>query len=203
MTKVTQAMTVVEQATKALNKATADATKIYANISILSEAAPALVEEIQILQGNLNALTEEYSEKFRKAKAELSLKLIENEQQVLENLMKKFNLATITHLELEHLREDLLDAKHYIEATVGKAVAIAKNQEKAAHEKTLLESQSNWKVEKAELVAKEQAAQHNIEMLTQQLQALQETITAERTARIEIAQAESNRQGVTVNTNGK
>jgi len=196
-------MTVVEQATKALNKATADATKIYANISILSEAAPALVEEIQILQGNLNALTEEYSEKFRKAKAELSLKLIENEQQVLESLMKKFNLATITHLDLEHLREDLLDAKHDIEATVGKAVAIAKNQEKAAHEKTLLESQSNWKVEKAELVAKEQAAQHKIEMLTQQVQTLQETITAERTARIEIAQAESNRQGVTVNTNGK
>jgi len=202
MSNVTS-ITAIEKAIKALTKIQADTLKTQQELGQLCSIIPETMEEIQLQQGKLETLESEYDEKFRKAKADLNLKVYENEESVLVALMKKRGYAVITEEALAAQQEEAAKMLKDFDGQVGKAVAIATNQAKAIAEKEALEASSTWKVEKAELQAQEKAAQGKVAMLEQQVQQLQETITEERKARIEIAASDANKQGVIVNTTSK
>ena len=202
MSNVTS-ITAIEKAIKSLTKIQADTLKTQQELGQLCSIIPETMEEIQLQQGKLETLESEYDEKFRKAKADLNLKVYENEESVLVALMKKRGYAVITEEALAAQQEEAAKMLKDFDGQVGKAVAIATNQAKAIAEKEALEASSTWKVEKAELQAQEKAAQGKVAMLEQQVQQLQETITEERKARIEIAASDANKQGVIVNTTSK
>ena len=67
----------------------------------------------------------------------------------------------------------------------------------------LAQKDSDHKVEIASLKANATAAQERITFLTAELAQARAQVEADRTARVEIAKAEAQRQGVVVNANGK
>lgn len=67
----------------------------------------------------------------------------------------------------------------------------------------LYQKDSDHKVEIASLKANATAAQERITFLTAELAQARAQVEADRTARVEIAKAEAQRQGVVVNANGK
>jgi len=202
MSNVTS-ITAIEKAIKSLTKIQADTLKTQQELGMLCSIIPETMEEIQLQQGKLETLESQYDEKFRKAKADLALKIYENESKELSAIMTKRGYASILESELALLKEETLNLSKDIEAQTSKAVAIAVNQTKSAAEKSALEAESEWKVERAELVAQEKAAQQKVVMLEAQVIQLGITITEERKARIEIAASEANKQGVVVNTTSK
>ncbi|MGL4252910.1 MAG: hypothetical protein ACRCR2_02475 [Fusobacteriaceae bacterium] len=203
MSNVNKSMTAVEQTTKALVKVVADATKVLAQIGSVAENIPAQLDEVALLQGKLDVLSEEHDEKLRKSKADLALRVYENEDKVLTDLMKKRGFATITVNNLQDLEEQIVVLKSGNEAEVKKAVAIAVNAANQVSTAELLAKEAEWNVTRAELVAQERTAQSTIGMLEAQVAQLQQTIIDEREARIQIAQAEATKQAVTVNTSSK
>lgn len=203
MSNVNKSMTAVEQTTKALVKVVADATKILSQIGSVAENIPAQLDEVALLQGKLDVLSEEHDEKLRKSKADLALRVYENEDKVLTDLMKKRGFATITIASLQELEEQIIVLKSDNEAEIKKAVAIAVNSANQVSTAELLAKEATWNVTKAELVAQERAAQSKVAMLETQVAQLQQTIIDEREARIQIAQADANKQGVVINTSSK
>ena len=94
-----------------------------------------------------------------------------------------------------------IDAKWYNnEIAISTAVKVAQNQLESVHKSTLERQESSHQVEIATLKANNESLQERNEFLQSQISTLQEQIASEREARISIAQAESAKQGVVINT---
>lgn len=177
-------------------------TSVKAAVTIAEETLPALLVEIENKQSDLNAIEASTKEKARLAKVELTLKVQEDEDKVLVGLMGKRGLATITTTDLAQLEARLDRDDEATKIEQAKAVSAAVSNAKADFNMTSLRTESAFNVERAELVADRNAALTKIEILEAQVASLQETVAAERQARVDIANAEAQRQGIVVN-NGK
>lgn len=202
MSEVKKVITVADRSTKALNTAATGLVKVAQDLAGLAEQAVSLATDIEYKQNDLDNLSQQFDTKFREQTAELKLKVVEDEDKVLASLLKARGLVTIAPNELNTLRSDLAvaldsneDALAEAKAAGERSAAISYNAQKAAIE-------SGHKVAIAEYQANEKASNQRIAFLETQIVDLKGQITAEREARITIAQAESQRQGVTVN-NGK
>lgn len=202
MSEVKKVITVADRSTKALNTAATGLVKVAQDLAGLAEQAVGLATDIEYKQNDLDNLSQQFDTKFREQTAELKLKVVEDEDKVLASLLKARGLVTIVPNELNTLRSDLAvaldsneDALAEAKAAGERSAAISYNAQKSAIE-------SNHRVEIAEFQANEKAANQRITFFEGQVSDLKAQITAEREARITIAQAESSRQGVTVN-NGK
>lgn len=202
MSEVKKVITVADRSTKALNTAATGLVKITQDLAAIADQAVSLATDIEYKQNDLDNLNQQFDTKFREASAELKLKVIEDEEKVLGTLLKSRSLVTIDPKELATLRSDLAvaqdsneDALAEAKAAGERSAAIAFNAQKSAIE-------SNHRVAIAQYEANERSNAQRIEFFEAQVADLKAQITAEREARITIAQAESQRQGVTVN-NGK
>lgn len=202
MSEVKKVITVADRSTKALNTAATGLVKITQDLAAIADQAVSLATDIEYKQNDLDNLNQQFDTKFREASAELKLKVVEDEDKVLASLLKSRGLVTIVPTELNTLRSDLAvaldsneDALAEAKAAGERSAAISFNAQKAAIE-------SNHRVAIAEFQANEKAANQRIAFLESQIADQKSQIVAEREARITIAQAESQRQGVTVN-NGK
>lgn len=202
MSEVKQVVTIVDKSTKGLGAQIAALLKVTNELAAVGDRIPAMADEISMGQARLDAIAEETSIAQRKAAAELSLRVTENEDKVLTELMAKRSLATITKGELAILNTKLGTAEAFNQEEIVKAVDAAKATLTIEHKAELAQVNSDHAVKSATTEAALEAANAKIGFLESQVKSLQDTITAERQARVQEAEARSKAAGVTVN-NGK
>lgn len=200
MSEVKKVITVADRSTKALVVAIAGLGKITSDLSALGDITVKLADEIEFKQSQLDNLDVEFENKFREASAELRLRIKEDESGVLKQLLTQFGLAYITSDALQTLQNDLAQASEDYSAELAGAESAGFRKGAAEFQAKLKEAESAHRINVAELTAKSNAKDDKIKMLEAQVAQLQSDIKAERETRLAIAQAESGRQGVVVNT---
>lgn len=200
MSEVKKVITVSDRSTKALIAAIAGLGKIATNLTGLGDITVKLADEIEFKQSQLDNLDVEFNTKFRESSAELRLKVLEDEETVLHDLLKKFGLANISVVELRDLRDNLEQTNADYSATIADAETSGYRKGAAEFQAKLKEAEANHKISTAELTAKSNAKDDKIALLEAQVSQLQSDIKSERETRLEIAKADANRQGVVVNT---
>ena len=200
MSEVKKVITVADRSTKALVVAIAGLGKITSDLSTLGDITVKLADEIEFKQSQLDNLDVEFDNKFREASAELRLRIKEDESGVLKQLLTQFGLAYITTDALQTLQSDLAQASKDYSAELANAESTGFRKGAAEFQAKLKEAESAHRINVAELTAKSNAKDDKITMLEAQVAQLQSDIKAERETRLAIAQAESGRQGVVVNT---
>ncbi|HDR2377020.1 TPA: hypothetical protein QCH88_004261 [Enterobacter asburiae] len=193
-------ISVTERATKAVTAAATNLSKVVADLQTLAEGSEKISQEIQFKQQELGQIEVQFNEKLAEEKSKLKIKVLENEEGVLANLLKSRGLVAIEPSVVEELRNELAVAQDNNEDAINAAVADVKRS--AAIELNAVKSnlESAHKVEMAELTANSKAKDDRIAMLTEQLEAARADLKAERETRLAIAQADAGRQGVVVNT---
>lgn len=191
---------VISAAGRAVNeilKATKAFGAAEAQFKVIQDELPSLVEQIEIKQGDLVAITEATEIAARKQKVELGLRVAENEDEVLNQLLESRDLEHVTKAEVRDLRSDLFKAQSDNKADVAKAVESALSAERNKVALKAAEEGAAVKVKSAEQAGR-------IESLEQQLQAAQEVasdlrkqLDAEREAGTERARAAGS---MTINT---
>ena len=196
-------ITAMGQAQRSFTTATTSVQKVLAQIPAFEESLLSLSTQIEDKQSQLNGLNEELAEGVRRNKAELDLRVFEDEAQVLKELMAKHGFHAISSSDYQIMETKLENATRENEEQVQAAVTSA---EKSLHvkygsEKSSIESKH--KEDTAEFKADIRALTSEKDMLSVQLERAQQDLKDEREARIKIAEAETQKQGVVVNTNGK
>ena len=200
MSEVKKVITVADRSTKALVVAIAGLGKITSDLSALGDITVKLADEIEFKQSQLDNLDVEFENKFREASAELRLRIKEDENGVLKQLLSQFGLAYITNDALQTLQSDLAQSSKDYSAELAEAESSGFRKGAAEFQAKLKEAESAHRINVAELTAKSNAKDDKITMLEAQVAQLQSDIKSERETRLAIAQAESGRQGVVVNT---
>lgn len=195
--------TVAEKAQKSLVLAATAAAKIFADIASATQTLEQVVEDVQIQENKLNSIAESTKNAVREAAIELDFAIRENENKVLSNLMSKYGYAAITEAQMLSLQSDLAAAQSVNADDITKAVEAKTSSIYAAHNAQMSALKASQAVEIANTTAELKAAQMQNNFMAQQVEDLRSQVEADRAARIEIAKAESGRQGVVVNTNGK
>lgn len=193
-------ISVTERATKAVATAAAGLSKVVADLQSLAEGSERISQEIQFKQQELGNIEAQFNEKLAEEKSKLKIKVLENEDGVLNALLKARGLVAIEPGVVDGLRNELAVAQGSNEDAINTAVAAAERS--AAIQLNAVKSnlESAHKVAIAELNANTKADKDRIAMLTEQLEAARADLKAERETRLEIAKADANRQGVVVNT---
>ncbi|EAA6070217.1 hypothetical protein DQY91_22175 [Salmonella enterica subsp. enterica] len=200
MSEVKKVITVADRSTKALVVAIAGLGKITSDLSTLGDITVKLADEIEFKQSQLDNLDIEFDNKFREASAELRLRIKEDENGVLKQLLSQFGLAYITNDALQTLQNDLAQANEDYSGMIADAESAGFRKGAAEFQAKLKEAESAHRINVAELTAKSNAKDDKITMLEAQVAQLQSDIKSERETRLAIAQAEAGRQGVVVNT---
>lgn len=200
MSEVKKVITVADRSTKALVVAIAGLGKITSDLSALGDITVKLADEIEFKQSQLDNLDIEFDNKFREASAELRLRIKEDENGVLKQLLSQFGLAYITNDALQTLQNDLAQANEDYSGMLADAESSGFRKGAAEFQAKLKEAESAHRINVAELTAKSNAKDDKITMLEAQVAQLNSDIKSERETRLAIAQAEAGRQGVVVNT---
>lgn len=191
---------VISAAGRAVNeilKATKAFGAAEAQFKVIQDELPALVEQIEIKQGELVEINQATEIAARQQKVELSLRVAENEDEVLNQLLESRELAHISKEEVSTLTDALAKAQADNTSDIEKAVNAALSKERSSVALKAAEEGATVKVKAAEDKAK-------IESLEQQLAAAQEVaadlrlqLNAEREAGIKRAEAAGS---MTINT---
>lgn len=191
MSEVKKVITVAERSTKALVKVVADSQKVLAELASMADSNVILAEEIEFKQGQLADIENQIASTEREAKAQLRLRVIENEDKVLADLMKARGYAVITFSDLDSLNSDLVAAKTDNDFAVSEAREAGYQAAAAKFGAENRELASQHKVELAEFKAQAVAKNQRISDLEAQVSELRGQITAERETRLEIAKADA------------
>ena len=187
MSEVKKFTTAADKAAKSVSIKTAELAKVVAELAKITESIPTLAEEIQNKEVELAGLEAQAKESFRKSDAELKLLILENEDKVLADLMKKRNLANIQAAQLTNIEQDLETAQQDHTDAINKAVHAAVNAVKKDAEIQAVKDKSTHEIELATLRADKVALEAKVQHLESTIINLNETITAEREARVEVA----------------
>ena len=203
MSETRKVITVADRSTKALVVATAGLAKVASDLQALANSSVQLADEIEFKQSQLGDIQNQIDAQFREQTADLRLRVLENEEQVLADLLASRGLVRLHRSDLSKLEDSLAAAIKDNEAEVKKAVDAAVASTTAGFRQQLLQKESDHRVAIAELNANSAAKDNRIEFLEKQNESLQDSIKAERDTRLEIAKADAGRQGVVVNAGGK
>lgn len=193
-------ISVTERATKAVSTAAAGLSKVVADLQTLAEGSERISQEIQFKQQELGNIEAQFNEKLAEEKSKLKIKVLENEDGVLNTLLKARGLVAIEPGVVDGLRNELAVSQDSNEEAINAAVASAERSAAITLNAVKSNLESAHKVAIAELNANTKADKDRIAMLTEQLEAARADLKAERETRLEIAKADANRQGVVVNT---
>lgn len=170
-------------------------------VNSLVEQLPVVAQQLEDAQEKLDLLAKEYAVKVDEEKYQFSLKVRDNKEKVLADLLKEFGLGQISISDLNSLRQDLAVANEDKDDAVVDAVNKVVKELKQAHELELIKIKSDNSVQSSETKHKISALESQVEVLQGQLDVALEREQAIRDAEIKKAQAEAGRQGVVVNTN--
>lgn len=197
--EVKKTLTVVDRSTKALNSAADTVQKAIADLATIVTTSASLTQEIEFKQSELNGLADAYATKEREQAAELRLRIKENEDKVLDELLKARKVISIAPSVLTDLQAELAQVKSSNEAAIAEAVKAAEARVAAAFQAQINAKEAAHQVETATLKANTTAQTERNAFLSAQITQLQAEIQKERDARVAIAQAEAAKQGVVVN----
>lgn len=192
-------ITTADRSVKAITAATAGLAKVVADVVALNGVVETLSADIQQKEGQLVDLDRQLNLSERNAKAELATRVAEAENVVLNELLQKNQLAKITIVERNTMTADLNNALSGAAAAVEGAVKAAESALHAKYGSHIRSLESDHKVANAEVNAKVAQLTDRNAFLVTELENARRELTAEREARIKIAQAEAGRQGVVVN----
>ena len=195
--------TLAEKAQKALLKQAQDNKKLMEEITASAASLDTLIEAVQIKENALKNLEDQTKTQVREAAIELDLAVRENEQDVLNSLMQRYRYAAITVDDVNSLQNRVSAAESVNAEAIAKASDEKTRSIYATSAAQLAALKAEHAVDTANISADLKAAHMQISFLQRQVVDLQAQVEADRTARVEIAKAESGRQGVVVNTNGK
>lgn len=201
--EVKKTLTIVDRSTKALNTAADSVIKAAQDLQNIAIASTQLTQDIEFKQSELDSLEEQLVIKQREQAAELRLRVKENADAVLAELLKERGLITTTTKDVKDVEAQLAKALADNTAEVEAAIQHTTAEITSVFKAQLAQKDSDHKVEIASLKANATAAQERITFLTAELAQARAQVEADRTARVEIAKAEAQRQGVVVNANGK
>ena len=201
--EVKKTLTIVDRSTKALNTAADAVVKAAQDLQNITVASTQLTQDIEFKQSELDSLEEQLVIKQREQAAELRLRVKENADAVLAELLKERGLITTTTKDVKDVEAQLAKALAENTAEIEAAIAHTTAEITSVFKAQLAQKDSDHKVEIASLKANATAAQERITYLTAELAQARAQVEADRTARVEIAKAEAQRQGVVVNANGK
>ena len=187
----TKAAKSVSAATVALSKVTSDVAVYAEQVESLTEQVIIKTNELSDLDAKLNAKTKEIdtaiAEKERAAKVDLFLRIKENEDKALNDLAKSRNSVVVGVNVVPELQEEIKALQDSMQSAIVTAVSAKEKELTAAHEAKINEINLTNKAANAEMKANLDAKEARIAFLNEQLSTLNDTIAAERTARIEIA----------------
>lgn len=202
MAKANASQVVLERANKSLQGTAASLAKAAADLATFTTTVEATTLKIEDLQLQAAELEARNDVRLRELDAELRLRVKENEDKVLGELLNKGKLANITVAEVATLKAELAAAVAGNEEAVKKAVAETASAAYRDSRAAAAQVEADTKVAVAQKDAEINMQKEKINFLSAQVTQLQAQIEAERQTRLEIAKADSQRQGVTVN-NGK
>lgn len=203
MTELAKVLTASDKAAKAMNSAAANLKKTFDGLESFVDVSHVLTSEIEDKQSELNALTQETEDAIRRAKAEMDLRILEDRKGVMLGLMEEFGMAEINHTALAMLQEQVVEAERDISDLVEKEVKAAESKLHSRYNSQIATLEADHRVAVAEKDAAITAKNQEISFMHRQISSLEETVAAERKARVDVANAESQRQGVVVNTTSK
>lgn len=199
MTTQNPTLIAIERATKNLQKIMADTIKATADFATITDRSQTIAMEIEDQQVALANLKAEFDTARRTADAELKLRVLEDSSAVLAELMNKFNRADISKDEVAALQSQVV----LLNNELANGIAAAKKEaQSAAYMQYSNEAKANaaaHALEIAQTKAQLEAKDKEIAFMSQQVEYLQKQIEAERATRLQVAQAEANKQGVIVN----
>lgn len=193
---------VLDRAQKALAAQSASLVKVATDLQGLVATSEGVVQKIEDLTAQAAELEAANETKRREAAADLKLRTREDRSAVLVELLKEGKLANITQAEVDGLRNELALKLAADDKEQKVAVAIALSAAKRDSDAVMAGVVADNKVAAAQKDAQITMQADKIAFLGTQVAQLQGQIDADRAARLEIAKAESQRQGVVVN-NGK
>lgn len=195
---------IVDKSTRALTSAAATLNKtlveLQNGVEALVQEQSSLADEIYFKKEELKEIESQNDVAVRSAAAELRLRIKEDEEQVLTELLDSRNLVTTTEADIADLNAQVIQAHAELEAAEFKAVHEAEQLVRAQYQARISTQEANHKVEIAELNANAKADKQAIATLTEQVTQLREDLKAEREARVAMAEAAAKAQGVVVNT---
>lgn len=200
MSETKKVITVADRSTKALVVATTGLAKIASDLSALSDSTVKLADDIEFKQSQLDNLNVEFDNKFRESAAQLRLRVLEDEDGVLIDLLKSRGLAHVKVSVLNELESNLETALADNSQAVAEAEANGFRKGAAEFQHKMKEAEAQHRIQTAELTAKSNAKDDRIALLMEQLEEARGQIKAERETRLAIAEADSKRQGVVLNT---
>lgn len=196
----TQATVVIDRSVKSLQKTLADIIKSTGELATLTEITAAQALQIEDSNLQLKELAAQVEEARRTAAAELKLQVLEDARKVFVELAGRLGFAQVTTGELELLNSQLAIAQRDYSKELADIQASLRTQYEKETNARLKAQESEHAIASARKDADLTARDSEILFLKQQVAYLQQQITEERTTRLEVAKADANKQGVTVNT---
>lgn len=193
-------LTIVDRSTKSLNAAAESAQKVIQDLNSVVSIATNLATDIEFKQSELLALDDQFAIKEREQAADLKLRVRENEEKVLNELLASRKLTAVSPDVLQNLEKTIVGLQQNENKVVSDAIKATEEKLVGIHSTEVTSIQSAHQVEIATLKATNSSLNERVQFLTIQNTKLEEQLNAERETRIAIAQAESTRQGVVVNT---
>lgn len=197
-----------ERATKALNAAQVTLEKAVTTVvaalgkevETSTNALNTLTEQVQDKQAALEGINKAYELQEDEAAYALRIKVRDNKEGTLKELLKEFGLADIKSGDLVQLQRNLEVAQRDNTEALQAAVNDAVERAEEAAERQLAEVKADNKVALAQHTAQAQSDATTIKLLTAQLEQSRKDLDAEREARIAIEESRSKASGVVVNT---
>ena len=182
-----KAVTIIDKSIKALDAATAQFTKLTAEVDNLEKLANDLAYKIEEDSFIKQTQEQENKEALRRAKADLELKILENEEAALDKLMSQRGLFRVTKDDYNSLvtRLDYAEQENVSKIDAAKANGYADAERKA--QQTITELTSEHKVEMAELVAENKSLESKLMSSQSMVSSLEMMLNEERMARVQIA----------------
>ena len=187
-------LTIVDRSTKALNTAAASIVTVVSGLQGIAEHAATLSSEIEFKQSELQSLDEAIVNKQRALAAELRLIVKEDEEGILQALLKDRKLIAVDPSVIKELEKSVQETKQNTDSLVKQAVDAALAQLKREHDATVLTLTSDHAVASAQMEASSTALGERLSFLESQNAKLEQQINDDRNARVEIAKAEAQRQ---------
>ena len=191
---------ILERSIKAATAAAAAVAKASAELTAMTSTAEGLANSIEDQEAKLAELKAKNDTAFREGAAELRLRVKEDADTVLAELLKSNVLADISNEELAALRKQVETLLAKDDAELKTAVAVAVAQADRVAKAAALELDAKYRVDTASKDATIMQMKAQLDFMTQQNADLRKQIEDDRQARITIAQADAQRQGTVVNT---
>ena len=191
---------ILERSIKAATAAAAAVAKASAELTAMTSTAEGLTNSIEDQEAKLAELKAKNDTAFREGAAELRLRVKEDADTVLAELLKSNGLADISNEELAALRKQVETLLAKDGAELKTAVDVAVAQADRVAKAAALELDAKYRVDTASKDATIMQMKAQLDFMTQQNADLRKQIEDDRQARITIAQADAQRQGTVVNT---